>query len=81
MTTLELAPKRGLTSKTLVLKILDALFVITALLLLPAALGLPVHRLIGLAGMPLPEFRFFALFVLFSTLLLSHAIATSDSAP
>lgn len=81
MTTFDLTSKRRLTSKTLVLKILDGLFVITALLLFPAALGWPIHRLIGLAGMSLHEFRFFALFVLFSTLLLIHAIATSDSAP
>lgn len=70
-----------MSSKILALRILDGVFVAVAILLLPAAVGLPAHRLIGLANMSLREFQSFALFVLFAILLLIHAIANSDSAP
>ncbi|WP_284422139.1 MULTISPECIES: hypothetical protein [unclassified Bradyrhizobium] len=63
------------------LKILDGIFVsVTGLLLLFIA-GLPVEWILVLLDMSLREFQAFALFVIFSSLLLIHAIATSDSAP
>lgn len=70
-----------MTSKTIVLKILDAIFILFAVSLLLATTGLQMAWLRALFDMPLHEFQSFALFVLFSTLLLIHAIATSDSAP
>jgi hypothetical protein len=68
-----------MTSKLLVLKVLDGIFVAVAIFLLLVAVGLPVDWLLSLTGMSFTEFQEFALFVLFGTLLLIHAIATSDS--
>jgi hypothetical protein len=70
-----------MTSKMLALKILDRVFVTVAALLLLVAAGLPADRLLRLVDMSLREFQAFALFILFGTLLLTYAIATSDSAP
>jgi hypothetical protein len=70
-----------MTSKMLALKILDRVFVAVAALLLLVAAGLPADWLLRLVDMSSREFQAFALFILFGTLLLIHAIATSDSAP
>jgi hypothetical protein len=43
--------------------------------------GLPMGWLLDLIAMSLREFQAFALFIVFATLLLIHAIATSNSAP
>jgi hypothetical protein len=70
-----------MTSKLLALKVLDGIFVAAAVLLVLIAAGLPADWLLTLAGMSFAEFREFMLFILFGTLLLIHAIASSDSAP
>lgn len=70
-----------MTSKMIALRILDGVFIVFAAVLLLVVLRWPTARLLPMFGMSVPEFQWFALFVLFSTLLLIHAIATSDSAP
>ncbi|MGY3449373.1 hypothetical protein [Bradyrhizobium sp. USDA 4353] len=70
-----------MTSKMIALKILDGIFLAGTGLLLLIVAGLPVDGMLALLGMSLREFHAFALFVIFSCLLLIHAIATSDSAP
>jgi hypothetical protein len=70
-----------MTSKIVVLKLLDGLFVAVAAFLLLLAMGLPAGWVLRVFGMSFHEFQAFALFILFGTLLLIHAIATSDSAP
>lgn len=70
-----------MTSKMIVLKILDGIFISVAILLLVIVAGLPVDWLLALFAMSIREFQAFALFVIFSSLLLIHAIATSDSLP
>ncbi|MGJ5050466.1 hypothetical protein ACQR1V_10025 [Bradyrhizobium oligotrophicum] len=70
-----------MTSKTIVLRILDGIFVAATGLLLLMLAGLPIEWMLVLLDMSSREFQAFALFVIFSSLLLIHAIATSDSAP
>jgi len=72
-----------MTSKTIALKILDAIFIVFTIVLLLVAAGVPMEALPSLVGskMSSREFQAFVLFVLFGTLSLIHAIATSDSAP
>jgi hypothetical protein len=70
-----------MTSKLIALKVLDGIFMAVAVFLLLVAVGLPAGWLLNLVGMSFAEFQEFALFILFGTLLLIHAIATSDSAP
>jgi hypothetical protein len=70
-----------MTSKRLALKVLNVIFVAVAIVLLLVAVGLPADWLLNLAGMSSPEFQKFALFILFSALLLIFTIGTSDSAP
>jgi hypothetical protein len=70
-----------MTSKIIALKILDGLFVVVAAVLLLAVVGAPADWLMDLIGLSWHDFQAFALFILFGTLLLIHAIATSDSAP
>lgn len=70
-----------MTSKTIALTILDGIFVTATTFLLLIVAGLPVDWLLALLEMSMHEFQAFALFVIFSSLLLIHAIATSDSAP
>jgi len=70
-----------MTSKLIALKVLDGIFMAVAAFLSLVAVGLPADWLLNLIGMSFAEFREFALFILFGTLLLIHAIATSDSAP
>ena len=70
-----------MTSKVIALKILDALFVSAAIAVLLVILGLPMDWLLAAVNMSMREFQWFGLFVVFATLWLIHAIATSDSAP
>jgi len=70
-----------MTSKVIALKILDGIFISATIFLLGIVAGLPVDWLLALFAMSMREFQAFALFVIFSCLLLIHAIATSDSAP
>jgi len=44
-------------------------------------IGFPMDWLLAVANMSTREFQGFGLFVVFATLCLIHAIATSDSAP
>jgi len=70
-----------MTSKRIVLRALDGIFVtFTAMLILWIG-GLPFDWLSGLVDMSPGEFHLFAMFVVFAALWLMHAIATSDSAP
>ena len=70
-----------MTSKTIVLRILDAATVVFLVVLALLATGLPVEWLPRLFHMSLREFRGFSFFMAFAAMLLMHAIATSDSAP
>jgi hypothetical protein len=70
-----------MTSKTVALTILDWIFMAATMLVLLVIAGCPVEWLLRLTEMSLREFEWFALFIVFSTLGLIHAIATSDSAP
>jgi len=70
-----------MTSKTVALTILDWIFMAATILMLLVIAGCPVGWLLRLTDMSLREFEWFALFIVFSTLGLIHAIATSDSAP
>ena len=70
-----------MTSKMIMLKMLDGIFITATAVLLLVMAGLPAQWLLNLVDMSLREFQAFALFVLFGALLLIHAITTSDSAP
>jgi len=70
-----------MSSKTVALKILDGIFVVVTMFLILVVAGLPTDWLLSMIGMSMREFQWFALFVVFGTLLLIHAIVTSDSAP
>lgn len=70
-----------MTSKTIALKILDSIFIAASTFLLLLVAGLPAEWIMALLDMSLLEFQAFALFVIFGSLILIHAIATSDSAP
>jgi ABC-type spermidine/putrescine transport system permease subunit I len=70
-----------MTSKTIALTILDWIFMAATMLMLLVIAGCPVGWLLRITEMSLREFEWFALFIVFSTLGLIHAIATSDSAP
>ena len=70
-----------MTSKTIVLRILDAVTVVFLAVLAFSATGLPVAWLLRLFHMSVGEFRGFSFFMAFAAMVLIHAIATSDSAP
>lgn len=70
-----------MTSKMIVLRILDATAVVFLAVLALLATGLPVEWLPRLFHMSLREFRGFSFFMAFAAMWLMHAIATSDSAP
>jgi len=70
-----------MTSKMVTLKILDGVFIVFALILLLAIIGLPLDILLDLTEMSSREFEGFALFVLFGLLWLIYEIASSDSVP
>jgi hypothetical protein len=70
-----------MTSKMIVLRILDAVFIAATASAMLMIAGLPMDWLLAAADMSLREFQCFALFIVFAALCLIHAIATSDSAP
>ena len=70
-----------MTSKMIALKVLDGVFIGATTLVLLGIAGFPMGWLLTFAGMSLREFEWFALFLVFASLWLIHAIATSDSAP
>jgi hypothetical protein len=70
-----------MTSKMLVLRLLDWVFCGVTMLLVLGVAGLPMDWMLSLLDMSSLEFRAFGLFVLLASILLIHAIATSDSAP
>jgi hypothetical protein len=63
------------------LKVLDVVFILATTLILLGISGFPLGWLLTLADMSLREFQWFGLFIVFASLWLIHAIATSDSAP
>jgi hypothetical protein len=70
-----------MTSKMIVLRILDAtIFAFLAVLALSMA-GLPLAWLPRLLHMSLREFHGFSIFIVSAAMWLMHAIATSDSVP
>ncbi|BAM93226.1 conserved hypothetical protein [Bradyrhizobium oligotrophicum S58] len=70
-----------MTSKMIALKILDGIFISATIVLLGIVAGAPADWLLALFAMSMREFQASALFVIFGSLLLIHAIATCDSAP
>jgi len=70
-----------MTSKTIALAVLDWIFIAATTLVLLVVAGFPADWLLRLTDMNLREFEWFAIFIVFSSLALIHAIATSDSAP
>jgi hypothetical protein len=70
-----------MTSKMIVLKFLDVVFIAASTLILLGIAGFPMEWLLTFADMSLHEFQWFGLFLAFASLWLIHAIATSDSAP
>jgi hypothetical protein len=69
-----------MTSKVIVLKLLDGIFVGVTTLLAMGVAGLPMDWMFDVLDLSSLEFKVFGLFVLFASILLIHAIATSDSA-
>jgi hypothetical protein len=70
-----------MTSKMIALKFLDVVFIAASTLILLCIAGFPMEWLLTFADMSLREFQWFGLFLVFASLWLIHAIATSDSAP
>jgi hypothetical protein len=70
-----------MTSKTIMLRILDGTIAVGIGILMLSLAGFPIESISGLIDMPLREFRAFSIFIVFAALWLMHAIATSDSAP
>jgi hypothetical protein len=70
-----------MTSKTIVLRMLDTLIIAFLAVLTLSVTGLPMGWLARLFHMSSREFRDFSMFVVFGAMLLMHAIGTSDSAP
>ncbi len=66
-------------SKMIVLRLFDGIFVGASMLLIMGVAGLPMDWMLDLLDMSSLEFKAFGLFVLFASILLIHAIATSDS--
>jgi divalent metal cation (Fe/Co/Zn/Cd) transporter len=70
-----------MTSKTIMLRILDGLAAVGIGILILSVAGFPIESISRLIDMPPREFRAFSIFIVFAALWLMHAIATSDSAP
>jgi hypothetical protein len=70
-----------MTSKTIALKVLDAIIAAAIGIAMLSMAGLPMEWLSGALDMSSREFRAFSIFVTFAALWLMHAIASSDSAP
>ena len=70
-----------MTSKMLVVRLLDWIFVGVTMLLIMGVAGLPMEWMLDLFDMSSAAFRAFGVIVLFASMLLIHAVATSDPAP
>jgi len=70
-----------MTSKMIVLRVLDRIIIVALGILMLSVSGFPVDWLSDLLQMSTREFRGFSIFIVCASLLLMHAIATSDSAP
>jgi hypothetical protein len=70
-----------MTSRMIALKVLDLVFMAATMLILLGIAGLPMEWLLTFAEMSLRVFQWFGWFLVFAALWLTHAIATSDSAP
>jgi hypothetical protein len=70
-----------MTSKTVVLKILDALVVAFLAVLALSIAHFPIGWLPRLLHMSVREFNGFSIFIVSAAMWLIYAIATSDSAP
>ena len=68
-----------MTSRTIVLRCLDTVFIAMSMLLMLAVAGLPMEWMLDLLDVSSSEFWVFALFVLFAASALIHAVATSDA--
>jgi hypothetical protein len=73
--------REAVTSKAIVLTFLDRVIVAFIGITLLSLAGVPMQWLSEMLDMSVPEFRGFSMFVVFASLWLTHAIATSDSAP
>jgi hypothetical protein len=69
------------TSKAIVLRFLDRVTAAFIAITLLSLVGVPMQWLSEKLDMSVPEFRGFSMFVIFASLWLTHAIATSNSAP
>jgi hypothetical protein len=70
-----------MTSKTIVLRVLDGIFAAFTMVLILWIGGLPIDWTSDLVDMPAGELHWFAMFAVFAALWLMHAMATSGSAP
>jgi hypothetical protein len=69
-----------MTSKMLVVRLLDWIFVGVTMLLIMGVAGLPMEWMLDLFDMSSAAFRAFGAVVVLASILLVHAIATSDPA-
>jgi hypothetical protein len=70
-----------MTSKMLVVRLLDWIFVGVTMFLIMGVAGLPMEWMLDLFDMSSAAFKAFGVIVLFASMLLIHAVATSDPAP
>jgi len=70
-----------MTSKVLVVRLLDWIFIGVTMLLIMGVAGLPMEWMLDLFDMSSAAFKAFGVIVLFASMLLIHAVATSDPAP
>ena len=71
----------AMTSKTIVLRILDALIVGFLAVLALSIAHLPIGWLARMLHMSIREFNAFSIFIVSAAMWLMYAIGTSDSAP
>ena len=69
-----------MSSKVLILKLLDWTFVGITMLLIMGVAGLPLECMLDLLDMSSVEFKAFGVVLLFASILLVHAVGTSDPA-
>ena len=70
-----------MTSKAIVLRILDGIVITFLGVLALSLVGLPIGWIQRLFHMSADEFHGFSMFVVVAAMWLMHAIAVSDSAP
>ena len=69
-----------MTSRMLVVRLLDWIFIGVTMFLLMGVAGLPMEWTLDLFDMSSAAFRVFGVVVVLASILLIHAIATSDPA-